>query len=103
MLVSVDTAGEPAKLCQQLETLRGVNDYPLMGRKEKGGGCWGSRTLRCGLILAGIETLKVVVRWVLLSSRAALEQGSHKNTQFIFCEVVVVHLWVDEHLHLKDH
>lgn len=37
MLVSVETAGEPAKLCQQLETLRGVSDYALMGRKEKGG------------------------------------------------------------------
>lgn len=37
MLVSVETAGEPAKLCQQLETLRGVNDYALMGRKEKRG------------------------------------------------------------------
>lgn len=78
MLVSVDTAGEPAKLCQQLETLWGVSDYALMGRKGV------LLRLRCGLVLAGIETLKVVLRWILLSSLAALEQGSHKNTLSLF-------------------
>lgn len=37
MLVSVETAGEPAKLCQQLETLRGVSDYALMGERKGAG------------------------------------------------------------------
>lgn len=49
MLVSVETAGEPAKLCQQLETLRGVSDYALDGEKRER-----------GLVLRQLNTTDVV-------------------------------------------